>query len=236
VIHIRSAMPAVGSLRQLSVLAAALLTVAVACSNEDGDDDGPATAAPAEPAATEAPAATDVATADAGTEAEAGSEPTAGDAAPTDAVAAAASAAAALDFGSGSGSITLGEETFEFAIGPGAGLCRDVFGIIAAGGKVADDRDIDGEFMIPPLDWETYTDGRYDPPSVGLGITSTGEDNASWIADAAWAQENDKVGMSQVDSYEKDGLAASGSATFANAWNSETASVQGSFEISCAEG
>ena len=138
-IHIRSAMPAVGSLRQLSVLAAALLTVAVACSN--GDDDGAATAAPAEPAATEAPAATDVATADAGTEAEAGSEPTAGDAAPTDAVAAAASAAAALDFGSGSGSITLGEETFEFAIGPGAGLCRDVFGIIAAGGKVADDRD-----------------------------------------------------------------------------------------------
>ncbi len=66
--------------------------------------------------------------------------------------------------------------------------------------------------------------------------TSTSDDNARWRADAAWAQENDKVGMSQVDSYEKEGLVASGSATFANAWNSAADSVQGSFEISCAEG
>jgi hypothetical protein len=48
------------------------------------------------------------------------------------------------------------------------------------------------------------------------------------------AQENDKAGLSQVDSYEKDGLAASGSATFANTWDSEAESVQGSFQISCA--
>jgi hypothetical protein len=227
-------MPAVGSLSRLGVLAAALLALVVACSN--GDDDGAATVAPDEPAATEAPAATDAPAADDGTEGDAGSEPTAGDAAPTEAVGAAATAAAALDFGSGTGSITLGDETFELAIGPGTGLCRDVFGIIQAGGKVADGRDIDGEFMIPPLDWETFTDGRYDPPSVELKITSTGEDNARWRADAGWAQETDKVGMSQVDSYEKDGLTASGKATFANAWNSETESVQGTFEISCAEG
>jgi len=90
--------------------------------------------------------------------------------------------------------------------------------------------------MIPPLDWETYADGRYDPPSVELKITSTAEDNARWRADAGWAQENDKAGMSQVDSYQKDGLTASGSAMFANAWNGEAESVQGSFEISCAEG
>lgn len=108
--------------------------------------------------------------------------------------------------------------------------------IIDAGGEVADDHDIDGELTIPPLDWETYEDGRYDPPAVELQITSTGEDNARWRADAAWAQENDKGGMSQVDAYEKDGLAASGTATFANAWDSETESVQGSFEISCSEG
>jgi len=233
VIDVHSAIPTVGSLSRLGVLAAALLIVAVACSN--GDDDGAATAAPAEPAATEAPTATDVPTADAGTEPDAGSEPTT-EAAPTDAAAAAATAAAALDFGSGTGSITLGGETFELAIGPGTGLCRDVFGIIQAGGKVADGRDIDGDFMIPPLDWETFTDGRYDPPSVELKITSPGEDNARWRADAGWAQETDKVGLSQVDSYEKDGLSASGTATFANAWNSETESVQGTFEISCAEG
>ena len=64
-------------------------------------------------------------------------------------------------------------------------------------------------------------------PRSDLEITSTGDDNASWRADAAWAQENDKAGMSQVDSYEKDGLTASGSATFSNAWNSEAESVQG---------
>lgn len=225
-IHIRTGMPAVGSVRRLSVLAVALVTVVVACSG--GDDADGATAAPAEPVATEVPAVTDAPAADAGTEGEADSEPTAGDAAPTDAV------AAALDFGSGTGSITLDGETFELAISPGSGLCREVFGIIQAGGTVADGRDIEGELMIPPLDWETYTDGRYDPPSVALKITSTGEENASWRADAAWAQENDKVGMSQVDSYEKDGLTASGSATFADAWDSEAESVQGSFEISCA--
>ncbi len=232
-IDIRFAMLAIGSLRRLSVLAAALLTVAVACSN--GDDAGAATAALGDATATGAPAATDSPAADAGTEPDAGSEPTAGDTAPTDAVEAAATAAA-LDFGSGSGSITLGEETFEFAIGPGAGLCRDVFGIIQAGGTVADGRDIEGQFMVPPLDWETYTDGRYDPPSVELKITSTGEDNARWRADAGWAQENDKDGLSQVDSYEKDGLTASGSATFANAWDSDTESVEGTFEISCPGG
>ena len=72
-------------------------------------------------------------------------------------------------------------------------------------------------------------------PRSASKISSTGDDNASWRADAAWAQENDKVGMSQVDSYEKDGLTASGSATFANSWDADAESVQGTFEISCAE-
>lgn len=214
-IDVRSALPAGGSWRRLVVLAPALLVVAVACS----DDSSAATEAPATeaPVATEAPTATEVPAA-------------------TGAPEAAASAASALDFGSGSGSITLGEETFEFTIGPGAGLCRDVFGIIQAGGSVAGDRDIEGQFSIPPEDWESFEDGRYDPPSVELEITSTGDDNARWIADASWAQEFDKVGMSQVDSYEKDGQTASGTATFANSWDPTDASVQGSFEISCAEG
>ncbi len=228
-IHVRTAMPAVGSSRMLSVLAAVLVTAALACSNGDGD--GGTSAASAEPVATVAPAATDAPAVEEGAEGEAADgEQAISDAAPTDAI------AAALDFGSGTASITLGEETFELAIGPGIGLCRDVFGIIQAAGQVADGRDIEGDFMIPPLDWETYADGRYDPPSVALEINSTGEDNARWRADAAWAQEHDKVGMSQVDSYEKDGLAASGSATFADSWNSEAGSVQGSFEISCDEG
>ena len=84
---------------------------------------------------------------------------------------------------------------------------------------MTDGRDIQGEFAIPPLDWESYDDGRYDPPSVELEITSTGDDNARWRADAAWAAENGVEGSSQVDAYEKDGLTASGTATFANAWD-----------------
>jgi hypothetical protein len=112
-------------------------------------------------------------------------------------------------------------------------LCRDVFDIIQASGQVTDDRDIEGDFMIPPLDWDTYDDGRYDPPSVDLEITSTGADNARWRADAGWAAENGLEGRSQVESYEKDGLTASGTATFANAWNQEAESVAGSFEVSC---
>jgi hypothetical protein len=206
-----NATPTVSPIRRIGALAAALLVVVVACS---GGNDG-ATTAPAEPEATDAPVASD--------------------AAPADDVAPAASAVAALDFGSGTGSITLGDETFELAVGPGTGVCRDVFDIIQASGQVADGRDIQGDFEIPPLDWESYTDGRYDAPSVELEITSTGDDNADWRADAAWAEENGKVGQSQVDSYEKDGLTATGSATFANAWNPDDESVQGTFQISCSE-
>jgi hypothetical protein len=200
----------------MSVLGLGLLLVATACSSESAAED---------PAAAQSASATSESSAasDAAGDAGAGAAATAG-------------GPAALDFGSGTGSITLGDETFELAIGPGTGLCRDVFGIIQAGGEVADGRDIEGGLSIPPLDWETYTDGRYDPPAVGLEITSTGDDNASWRADAAWAEENGKVGMSQVDSYEKEGQRATGAATFANVWDSEDESIQGTFEISCAEG
>jgi hypothetical protein len=215
-IEIRLALPAIGAIRRVGVPSAALLMAAVACS---GGDRGAA--------------ATPVESPDAAGPASDAPSTTAVDPAESAAV---SSAAPALDFGSGTGSITVGDETFELAVGPGTGLCRDVFGMIQAGGQVADGRDIRGDFSIPPLDWETYSDGRYDPPSVELEITSTGPDNADWRADAAWAQENDKVGKSQVDSYQKDGLTASGSATFANAWDPSAASVQGTFEISCAEG
>ncbi len=57
--------------------------------------------------------------------------------------------------------------------------------------------------------------------------------DARWRADAGWATEKDMVGMSQVESYEKNGLTASGTATFARAWNTEAESIEGSFEVSC---
>ena len=72
--------------------------------------------------------------------------------------------------------------------------------------------------------------------SVSTYGSVTGDDNGRWVADAGWAEEFGKVGMSQVDSYEKDGLSASGTATFSNAWNAEAESITGSFSVSCAEG
>lgn len=202
---------------RLGFLAVGVMAVAVACSGSD--DGGAATEAPTEPAATDVADVTVAPAADTEADTEADTDP--------------AADAGAPDFGSGTGSITLGDETFELVIGPGTGLCRDVFGMIQAGGEVADGRDIEGDISIPPLDWESYDDGRYDPPSVELKITSTGDDNASWVADAGWAAEFDKVGLSQVDSYEKDGSTASGTVTFANAWDPADESVQGSFEVSC---
>jgi hypothetical protein len=220
VIRLRTVLRAGIYLGSLTIVAVAMMTVMIACSN--GDDGADPSTAPAESAVAQASAATDDQTATDATDGEAGSEPT-------------AAAAPVLDFGSGTGSITLGDETFDLAVGPGTGICRDVFDMIQASGKVTDGRDIQGDFSIPPLDWESYEDQRYDPPSVELEITSTGDDNADWRADARWAEQFDKVGQSQVDSYEKDGLTASGTATFANAWDASDESVQGSFEISCAE-
>lgn len=64
---------------------------------------------------------------------------------------------------------------------------------------------------IPPADWATYTDGRYDPPKLEV------EDEAAdivWIASEEWAATNGIEGSSQIDSYEIEGLTASGTATF----------------------
>ena len=87
---------------------------------------------------------------------------------------------------------------------------------------------------IPPADWESYSDGRYDPPAV---IVEDDDLNTRWIADPNrvellpdWPPE------SKVDSYEKEGNAASGSANFVDDYALEAVeSVSGTFEVACEE-
>lgn len=198
----------------IGLLGASALLV-VACGGDDGDG---ATAAPAAEA-TNAPAA-DV----------------------TDApLEQAVDAFENLDFGDGTASVTLGGETIEFSLGTGedadgnprVGACREVFGILQVAGWAADGRDIQLDAMIPPVDWETFDDGRYDPASVEVEIA---EGNQQLIADAQRAEERGWEGSAVTD-FENDGTTASGSASFYDsfAFGDEPPDlVEGTFTFSCA--
>jgi hypothetical protein len=148
-----------------------------------------------------------------------------------------------FDFGAGAAVVTIGDERYEFSmatetIGSTAYLavCRDVFGILQADGHVTDGRAITVGFEIPPLDWDTFDEGRYSPPRIVVEID---DPYARWVADADWASANGVEGQSQVDAYEKDGLYASGSATFFEEGtlfqDPLGMPVEGAFEVRCAD-
>jgi hypothetical protein len=119
------------------------------------------------------------------------------------------------------------------------GFCRDIFDALQIFGYAETD---DGEIaeltmLIPPTDWETYDDGRYDPPSAELKITDAeGFIISTLVADP---ENTSYTGNSQVDSYELDGTTATGTVTFTN----ETLAIRGgnpepvqaTFEVNCGE-
>ena len=77
-----------------------------------------------------------------------------------------------FDFGSGGAVVTIGDERFEFSMATETigtttylGVCQELFGLIQADGHGADGRAITVGIMIPLLDWDSYEDERYDPPS-----------------------------------------------------------------------
>jgi hypothetical protein len=148
-----------------------------------------------------------------------------------------------FDFGSGGAIVTIGDERYEFSMATETigtttflGICQEIFGLIQADGHASDGRAINVSFMIPPIDWDSYADGRYDPPSIVVDID---DPYARWVADAAWAAANGMEGQSQVDTYEKDGLYAAGSATFfeegAQFRDLPGVPVQGTFEVRCTD-
>jgi hypothetical protein len=148
-----------------------------------------------------------------------------------------------FDFGSGGAIVTIGDERYEFSMATETigsttyvAICREVFGLIQADGHASDGRAITVDLMIPPVDWDSYEDGRYDPPRIVVDID---DPYARWIADADWAAANGIEGQSQVDAYVKDGLYATGSATFfeegALFQDPPGVPVEGAFEVRCAD-
>jgi len=139
-----------------------------------------------------------------------------------------------FDFGAGKAVVTVGDKTFEFDLTSGSAVCRDVFGGLQVGGRSTDDENVTLDMWIPPTNWDTYDDNRYDPPSVEVEDDTSNKD---WVADLNSAYEIEE-GKSQVDSYEKDGLRASGTATFTDVYalfSGSAETVQGTFEVSCEE-
>jgi hypothetical protein len=167
-------------------------------------------------------------------------------AAQDDAEAAAEAAQAALeglDFGTGSASIELDGELYEFSTAVETaesilylGACQSVFGIVVANLTLADGGDATVDMQIPPVDWDTYDDGRYSPARIEIRINQPYQ---SWVADSEWASVNGVDGQSQVDTFERDGTSATGTATFLEqtAFFADPVSVpvQGTFEVRCKE-
>jgi hypothetical protein len=137
------------------------------------------------------------------------------------------------DFGDGLVVVTIGDDRYEFDLNEGFNVCRDVFGGLQIAGSGPDDT-TKVNAWIPPADWESYDDGRYDPPSIEVENEET---NSQWMANQARAEERGiAAGSSQVDSFQIDGLRASGTATFIDTFDFEDPQpVQGTFEIACTE-
>lgn len=210
-----------GSLRTVAwaALLLSLLLIVAACGDEGGDA--------ATDAATETAAPATTATESGGDSEE--DPDVAAD--PDDAVPA---AIADLASESGSATVTIGDETFEFSLAGTStvdgttyvGRCQSLFGMIIGNGYATDGRDITVDMEIPPTDWETYEDERFDAPTVEV---EDGVANASWVAD----QTDEFVTGGGVGEYEQEGETASGAATFVNQWAPDSEPVEGSFDIDC---
>jgi len=221
-----------------------LLMVLAACGNDDG---GAATEAAAEATVAGTPAAEAEDSGDAASETEDGGDDAAAEAEESGDDAAGGGDITAdsdedgvpdalqdLASETGSATVTIGDQTFEFSLAGTStnegtthiGRCESFFGMVMGNGFAADGRDITVGMEIPPVDWETYEDERFDPPSIEV---EDEENNASWVAD----QGNDFVSGSSVGEYELEGVTASGSATFVNQWATDAEPVEGSFEIDC---
>jgi hypothetical protein len=195
----------------LFILSLLMVSVLVACGGGDDDDDDSGSAS--------TPAATERSGDDGGDDSgDTGDDGDDGE----------------IDFGDGLVVVTIGDDRFEFDMDEGFNVCRDVFGGLQFGGAGTDGRDTTVSGWIPPADWESYDDNRYDAPSIELDVKET---NSQWLADEERAEERGYApGTSQVDSFEIDGLQASGTATFIDSFAiGETEPVQGTFEVSCTE-
>jgi hypothetical protein len=149
-----------------------------------------------------------------------------------------------LDFGDGMALVTIGDAEYEFALGGSSeqdgvtyiGVCQTLFGLIAGNGYDTQGRDITIAFEVPPPDWETYEDGRFDgsAPSIEIEIDQDG----GWLADMEASAP--APGTSQLDEWESDGTTASGTATFIEVTGfgapvEGAQPVSGTFQLGCGD-
>lgn len=153
-----------------------------------------------------------------------------------------------LDFGDGAARVTIGDTSYEFALGGTSsvgsvtylGVCQQLFGMLGGSGYDAGGRDITIDFEILPDDWESYDDDRFEFSSNRLEIEDQ-ETGVAWAADDSLAElYPETAGSSQIDDWVSDGSRASGTATFIplEPWSApvEGASpVTGTFELGCAD-
>ena len=161
------------------------------------------------------------------------------DAAPTAAVGdggSGGSSGQSSELGSDTGTVTIGDETWEFDVSV---LRLSAFGAYGAAGKAVDGSDIDVELDLPPNDWETRADrADWQAPSIRVGDD---ENDKDWVAggDLVSSMQGVQPEMSQVTSFKIDGSKASGTAVFIDSYTvlrCETPEpVEGTFEFSCDE-
>jgi hypothetical protein len=155
-----------------------------------------------------------------------------------------------LDFGDGGARVSLGDQTYEFTLGGNSpeidgktylGVCQTLFGAIAGTGyEIQGDRVVTIEFDLPPADWESYEDGRFDTVTPRMKIEDVATEE-TWVADMMLADGFPEVaGASQIDDWVTDDTTASGTATFTaiHPYGSPVEGgepLQGSFELGCAD-
>jgi hypothetical protein len=109
-----------------------------------------------------------------------------------------------LDFGDGAAMVTIGDIQYEFALGGNitadgttrTGVCQSLFGLLAGQGYDPEGSELGIEFEIPPPDWESYDDGRFDTSTPKILIEGVRHESlpaddpnpGGWRADIEWQE------------------------------------------------
>ncbi|MEQ8717683.1 MAG: hypothetical protein RIE08_08735 [Acidimicrobiales bacterium] len=132
----------------------------------------------------------------------------------------------------GQGFVELAGTRYDFVLDA---ACQQIFGAVQAAGGAADGSESRVDAFIPPENWETFDDDRFDPPEVSIEIG-----DQEWIAELG---ANEQVGTayrdltpeeSSVTSFTNDGSFTEGEGIFFRRFNSgDIETAQGSFAFYC---
>lgn len=138
--------------------------------------------------------------------------------------------------------VTIDGERFEFEFGtPSGSTCFRISGVVGGAGREKDEADVRVDIEIPPKDYKDRLGYEIYTPEVTVQDNETGRlfmagGNLEFLGPAL------EEGESMIDSYETNGIAAVGTATFMDLlalsrWrfngDPRPEPVQGTFEINC---